>query len=116
MFFSGGSFVAQFEASFFHTNYLQFLDNHEAEQTVEPVEAKCTQCVLDLREKPVIGDFLVVLQVIPGVHLVNVARHPVKRLVLGMGDGLNQLSVVFFWVIITGDFCLFILLMPQKKE
>lgn len=42
-------------------NYLQFPDNHEAEQTVQSIQAKSAQSVLDLREEPVAGHFLVVL-------------------------------------------------------
>lgn len=59
--------------------YLKFLDNHEAEQAVQSVKAKCTQGVLDLREQSVVSHLLVALQVIPGVHLVNVTCQPIGR-------------------------------------
>lgn len=57
-----------------HDNHLKFLDDHEAEQSVQSVQAKCTQCVLDLREQPVVGHLLMALQVVPGVQLVDVGR------------------------------------------
>lgn len=60
-------------------SYLQLPDNHKAEEAVQSVEAKCTQGVLDLREQSVVGHLLVALQVIPGVHLVNVACYPVGK-------------------------------------
>ena len=63
---------------FLYAKYLKLLDNHEAEQAVESIEAECAQGVLDLREQPVVGDLLVAPQVVPGVHLVDVAGYPVK--------------------------------------
>lgn len=58
--------------------YLEFLDDHEAEQAVQTVQAECTQSVLDLREQPVVGHLLVAPQVVPGVHLVDVACRPAE--------------------------------------
>ena len=58
---------------------LQFLDHHEAEQPVQPVEAEGPQGVLYLREQTVVGHLLVGLQVVPGVQLVHVTRRPGKH-------------------------------------
>lgn len=62
--------------------YLKFPDNHEAEQSVQSIKAKCTKGVLDLREQSVVSHLLVALQVIPGIHLVNITRHPIERISL----------------------------------
>lgn len=56
---------------------LKFPDDHEAEQSVQAVQTKRAEGVLDLRKQPVVGHFLSALHVVPGVQLVNVTRQPV---------------------------------------
>lgn len=59
--------------------HLELLNYHEAEETVEPVQAERAQSVLDLGKQPVIGHFLVRLHVIPGVHLIYITRCSKER-------------------------------------
>lgn len=52
--------------------HLELLDDHEAQETVESVQAERAQSVLDLGKQSVIGHFLVCLHIIPGVHLIYI--------------------------------------------
>lgn len=74
--------IFQFRVLFYSTGSkinLKFSDNHEAQKSIQSVESKCTQSVLDLRKQPFVRHLLVTLQVVPGVQLVDVAGNPVEK-------------------------------------
>lgn len=58
-----------------HKFHLQFLHDHETQESVESVQAEGPQRVLNLREESAVGHFLMRPQIVPSVQLVNVTRH-----------------------------------------